>query len=101
MVSISDEYCTEWPETTYLLRIHKVPRQHTRLEALDHVGAGRVCFGPPRPQDTDRARIVERRRCLPECPLIELDRVEVGHGVLVPGQGVDGEHDGGLLRHRV
>lgn len=86
---------------TYLLGIHKVPGKHTRLEALDHVGAGRVCLGPPRPQDTDGLRVVERRCGLPERPLIQLDGVEIGHGVLVPGQGVDGEHDCGFLRHRI
>lgn len=86
---------------TYLLGVHQVPREYARLEALDHVGAGRVCLGPLRPKDTDGLRVVEGRRGLPERPLVQLDRVEIGHGVLVPGQGVDGEHYGGFLRHRV
>lgn len=55
---------------TYLLGIHKVPFKHTSLEALDYVGAGRVCLGPPRPEDTDGLRVVERRCSLPERPLI-------------------------------
>lgn len=86
---------------TYLLGVHQVPRQHTSLEALDHVGAGRVCLGPPGAQDTDGLCIVERWRGLPKRPLIQLDGVEIGHSILVPGQGVDGEHDCGFLRHRV
>lgn len=84
-----------------LLSVDEVPGQHTGPQAFDDMRTGGISLGPPGAQDAYGLGVVDWHAGLLQRPLVQLERVKVWHGCLVPHQSVDGENDGRLLARRI
>lgn len=68
----------------YLLGIDEVPVLNARLETFDPKHASGICLDPARMESAKRLGVGERWLSIPTRPLVEIQRLNIGHSRWVP-----------------
>lgn len=81
--------------------IDEVPALNAGLQTLDPQSASRIRLDPSRAESPKRLRVVEGWLRIPACPLVEVQRLDIGHGGRIPHQDIEREKCRAALRGAV